>query len=112
MSRVNRPICTLARLEKLAREIEPLALSHGFHVGIAGGCLHKGNSYHDMDLIVFPHNTNQTSAWKQEDFLADLGLKLDCSFKHRDHTQTTGDNKLVYWARLPDRRRVDIFFLQ
>lgn len=38
----------------LIRVVQPLAKHAGYHVGLAGGVLNRGESLHDLDLIVMP----------------------------------------------------------
>jgi hypothetical protein len=39
----------------VVRELEQALVKAGWHVALAGGTLHNGQSKHDLDLVVFPH---------------------------------------------------------
>jgi len=47
---------TQAEAISLCRLLEPIAASHGFHVALAGGCLHRGGRRPDLDLVLYRHD--------------------------------------------------------
>lgn len=42
----------------LCRMLEPIAVSHGFHVALAGGCLHQGGERPDLDIVLYKHDAS------------------------------------------------------
>lgn len=44
---------------ELCREIEPFLAKIGYHCALTGGCLFRGSSTKDFDVIVYPHKTTE-----------------------------------------------------
>ncbi len=94
---------------QLCRELEKTASANGFHVALSGSVLRDGKSDKDVDVIVYPHKTND-------------GLKLDglmgtfysihriTDWNKRNH-EAYGDGKDVFSAT-QDGKRIDFFFLK
>jgi len=91
---------TIARAAETA--LEPL----GYHVGLTGGCLYRGGSDKDIDLIVYPHDPQAVKPddWEEsvEAALATIGL-VD-----RFTTDLNYVNRVV-WIMGWNGIRVDLF---
>lgn len=93
-----------------ARELEKY-MDDWFHTALAGSVLHKGESFKDVDIIVYPHNTQTfmepETVVKQR--LEKFGLEFD-------HQRIGGDEypdkKLVYIYKTKEGKRVDILVLK
>lgn len=87
---------------QFARTIEE-RIAPQYHVALAGGCLLRGFSDKDVDLIFYPHTTLATA--EPDLILKDAGLTVvqKCEFKYV--------GKTVFECE-QDGKRIDIFFLQ
>ena len=47
---------TQAEAISLCRILEPIAANHGFHVALAGGCLHQVGRRPDLDVVLYRHD--------------------------------------------------------
>ena len=89
----------------LVRLIEAECASAGWHVGLAGGVLHSGESDHDLDVIVYPRQrTTGARRPRYQELCAALrraGLK-----RRMTHEELTG-----HWRRkgLRDRKWVEVW---
>lgn len=57
------------------RELEPKLVEIGCHAALTGGCLYRGGSNKDVDVIIYPHdpaNPANTEALKM--VLANMGF--------------------------------------
>lgn len=96
---------TLTDAVEFCREIEPTLARIGYHCGLTGSCLYKGESSKDMDIIIYPHNVNAT---KPESEIMDA-LGVNGVTKAFNEPASTAD-KLV-WVGRTKNTRVDFFFL-
>jgi hypothetical protein len=72
--KMSDPTWTLANALELCRTIEHVIKHFGFHVGLRGGVLLNGSSVHDLDLIIYPHDS---TVWRRRELyevLCQLGL--------------------------------------
>ncbi len=65
----------------LIRAVQPLAHLAGYHLALAGGVLNKGESNHDLDIIVMPMNRAEDGrsldrVWRAFDFVGVKRLDL------------------------------------
>lgn len=105
---------TLEQARALIDElVEPLKVA-GYGLALAGSVLHKGESKHDLDLIVFPLSSETTDLSPARKAFHACGLRLFVGREHVVETwrkQGSRDDKHVeIWERA--NRRVDIFFLR
>ena len=107
----------LEELVALARYIEPNARARGWHVGVTGGVLYKGQSDHDGDIVAFPHQRGRCARKGIKGLhqaLRASGLSL--SWSRKDLTKNwrkrgITDRKWVeIWADVTGRR-VDVLVL-
>lgn len=91
-------------------------LAPDWHCALGGGVLHRGESSHDLDVVVFPHDSNRLN-W------ADLYLALHATERWervvddlamKEHRQFMGswDQKHVEAWFTTDGRRVDLLVLK
>lgn len=52
-----KPMWTLEAGLALVRTLEK-ALAPNYHAALGGGVLHRGESNHDLDIIILPHHAN------------------------------------------------------
>lgn len=78
-SPVECPACSilwaLPNALELCRTIEHVIKHFGFHVGLRGGVLLNGSSAHDLDLIIYPHDSTVCRARDLYEALCELGLE-------------------------------------
>ena len=104
---------TLEEALELIRGLEPNLSKCGYHVALCGGVLQQGRSEHDLDVLVYPHNsTNNIDIAQLRLCLRDLGWKLRMRAEYLVELwieKGSNDRKHVdIWAT-PDRKRVDVF---
>ena len=98
----------------LVRRWEKVLRDDGWHLALAGGVLHRGRSYHDLDLIAYPHDMSRPRRRKLIAGLRALGAtRLRTAPEMRAHWRTKGsrDTKHVEVWRTDDGRRVDVIIL-
>jgi hypothetical protein len=107
---MSKPIrWTLEQGVEFIRKLEPVVESLGYHVGLTGGVLYRGNSTKDLDVIVYISKTTVGGSPNAvlNKLNADFGMIIEPrSCYHKE------DSKLVFRATLPDKRRIDLFFMQ
>lgn len=58
------------------QHLEQVLAAHGWHCALAGSVLYRGNSTHDLDVVVFPHKKPKTAKKeKMRDCFAAMGLR-------------------------------------
>lgn len=88
------------------RRWEEHAVKHGVHLGLTGSVLYKGFSKKDLDVIVYPHQTNKEYSFQKfRDALSPPDFWIDATEYHED------DEKEVWSLRL-EGQRIDFFFLK
>ena len=95
-----------------ARRCEALLAPVGYHVALAGSVLHRVSG-HDLDLIIFPHDSTRRNRAGVYAALESIGMTRFASrAKVTAHWRARGsaDRKWVEVWRWRDRR-VDLFFL-
>lgn len=102
---------TLDEAVELVRDIWDECAAAGWHLAITGGVLYRGESDKDLDLVAYPHNSEDADIDDLYDCLCLLGWRL------RSQAQTTAtywrksgstDCKHVEVWRTVDGRRVDV----
>lgn len=112
------PVWTLQQAQELCAQLEPELRQAGFGIALGGSVLHKGQSFHDLDLILFPMQKLTLELFPNEkakarDVLLRLGAMLQV---HTDtvheHWRKKGSNdikQVEIWRY--QNKRIDIFFL-
>lgn len=108
---------TLEQALVFVRELEEVLSPLGFHCGLTGSILYKGQSDNDLDVTIFPHKTMQMDASMLPSAFEWLGLT-----RLADRVQVTRlwqrkdplglDTKHVEAWKTADGRKVDFFFLR
>lgn len=97
----------------LVRKLQPAFNGCGWHIALGGGLLNKGFSDHDLDLVVYPHNSNATDIDKLRAMLRAIGWSLFADVERiQAHWRKKGgtDKKHVEVWKTPDDKRVDLIF--
>lgn len=92
----------------LIRELEPKFAAAGYHLGLTGSVLYKGESEKDLDLIVYAHDVGEKKMTRPEleEFIRGLGFHV---LPH-NHSSFYDFNKEVLVCYKGDTR-VDFFHL-
>jgi hypothetical protein len=83
---------------------EPTASANGFHLALTGGCLYRGWSYKDADVIVYCH-ANEKPKIVFKDLIPLLGLTV----VKRPKTKGASDYREVWICKDSKDRRIDLF---
>lgn len=95
------------------QELEACLLDR-WHVFFGGGVLYNGFSFHDLDIVLIPHTTNQAFYEDITFGLLQMGLKqIDTYTEKHIKWQENGSNdrKLVESWLTSDFKRVDIIMM-
>jgi predicted nucleotidyltransferase len=106
---------TLGEAQALLSGIAPGLLMKGFAVGLTGSVLTKGQSEHDLDIVLYPMQFTVATNWEvAREALTNAGFEcllpvdtVHASWRRKGFL----DEKFVeVW--LFNKRRVDVFFLR
>lgn len=109
------PMWTHEEALVLIRKLEPLLAHAGFHVGLGGSVLHRGESWKDLDIIVFPHDASL--ALEPYEALVEAGLtRKRTADEVRRLWQKGGENtdtkSVEVWWCDATKRRIDVLLLK
>lgn len=92
----------------LIRELEPKFDSAGYHLGLTGSVLYKGESIKDLDLICYPHDerVKRMNRDEMQAFIKDLRFQV----LDQEQTSAYDWNKEVHVCYLGNQR-VDFFHM-
>ncbi len=100
-------------------EVRAAVLSAGYEVGLTGSVLHRGKSAKDIDIIIYPLNTEKQNVEALERALTGMGLvkEFDKDFVQkmwREKANSKDQKHVEVWRDSRDRRRrrIDIFLLK
>jgi hypothetical protein len=66
----SKPIvATIESAVRIARAIEAIVEPLGAHVALTGGCLHRGASTKDVDIIFYPHQVKPFPSYNRDTIL-------------------------------------------
>ena len=98
----------------VVEKLEPKLAEMGAHCALAGSILYRGTSDKDLDLVIYPHqsdgNGSHWDTYPIKQMLAKFfqsGTFNDCS-----GVSQIRDGKEVAWLKTPKAKRVDFFFLK
>lgn len=97
-----------------AREFERRLSPGGWHVALAGSVLLHGQSYKDLDLVVFPHSYSEQNHAARVQTMEDMGLvrtKTPDQMRQIWAASGSSDTKDVEVWHTEDKR-VDILLLK
>jgi hypothetical protein len=112
-------IWTIGQAIALVRDLEPHLAEVGWHVALAGGVLLRGESAHDLDLVVYPHDSTSVDRSLRTATLRALGWKrkmLPIAVRRHWREKGSRDTKRVEIWSVPEGpygargryRRVDL----
>ena len=93
----------------ICRQIEAKISSWGFHCGLTGSCLFRGQSSKDLDIIIYPHKYVGEN-YSITDVVEVLKQSFCKELEPIDHRHYN-DFKTVYWGDFQNKR-IDFFFLK
>lgn len=102
------PVWTLDEAVDLAREMNVALEGLGYHTALTGGCLYRGESFKDVDIIIYPRS--HAKRMDPQDIIRALSVQFGIT-GHRE----AGDprypcDKIVFVTALRGKR-CDLFFL-
>lgn len=100
---------TLDTALEFIREIQPVVEELGWHTGLTGGVLQRGVSTKDVDIIFYPGKTVLGGSPQAVLIALKNNFRLCAMLRSPYHED---DTKMVFMGIMPDKRRVDLFFLQ
>lgn len=106
-------VITLEKAVIIAREIEVKLKQIGYHCGLTGSTLYKGESRKDIDIIVYPHDSQKQKTL--DEILEHLAVNEDRHYPSQrkfvpsEITPSTTDKLVI--VTMYDGVRVDLFFL-
>lgn len=112
----REPVWTLDEAIKFCRDLRAAVMPIGFSVGLTGGCLYRGHSFKDIDVILYP--LKKPSAFDVGSLREALSRSghLTCKLnrtqmKDNWHYKGVADDK---WVEVWDfnGKRVDFFFME
>lgn len=106
---------TLDEALRLCRELRPFLVSAGFDVGLTGGTLTRGRSEKDVDIIVYPLQSNGEATGRNNarEALTRFGMRLFCGREELAAGWKDRGSNDQKWVEVWEHqgRRVDVFFL-
>ena len=90
---------TANEAQAFCQELWPIAEKHGWHFGLTGSVLYKGESQKDLDLVFYPRTRGEAK-------LKDLHLALEVAGLRQSKSALV---RLDYWKRsgLKDTKHVE-----
>lgn len=106
---------TLSEATALLSGIAPGLLTRGFAVGLTGSVLTKGQSEHDLDIVLYPLQFTAETNWEAaREALTNAGfvchLPVDVVQSAWRRKGSLDEKRVEVW--LFNKRRVDVFFLR
>ena len=99
---------TLELAVEVCRVIESALAPIGYHCGLTGGCLYRGLSGKDVDVIVYPHQVSKT---RSKDALKDALKSVGILPMFDNGHGVSCRDKDIELFKLEDVR-IDLFFLK
>lgn len=94
---------TLEAAVRVCQLVESVVAPLGAHCALTGGCLYRGGSSKDIDIIIYPHNPREKPDF---DLIADALEKA--GFADRFVTDENYVNRIV-WICGHNNIRIDFF---
>lgn len=105
---------TLEQARSLLNYLEPQLAAVGYHVGLMGSVLLRGESSKDLDIIIYPHNKMVQDIPRVHAVLVSLELKQQADIvnvlKTWKFRAGVTDSKHVEVWKTPGKKRIDVFF--
>ena len=104
----------LAEAVAFAQYLQPFVLKVGYHVGLLGSVLTKGESQKDLDILLYPHTSAKVDLEGLYTTMGEAGMKRIVPFANvcrvRAQMKSFDTKHVEVWEH--ERRRVDVFFLR
>lgn len=111
------PVITLEEAIIICKELEVKLKEIGYHCGLTGSMLYKGQSTKDIDIIIYPHQVSQTRPMNS--VLDHIGARTNMypsqGQLEAKKIEPSSTDKLIVVSRLSSslgEYRVDLFFMQ
>lgn len=102
---------TLEEAIPLLREVENVLIPLGYHCALGGSVLHSGHSDKDLDVFIYPHDSDKVLT--PEEILGELyGVFGGLCSGRCNPEYLPRDAKEVFWSYNGKDQRVDFFFLK
>lgn len=105
---------TLAEAVVFAQHLQPFVVGEGYHVGILGSVLTKGESQKDLDILLYPHTTAMVDLEALYEAMEEAGMHRIVPFANvcrvRAQVDSFDTKHVEVWEHR--MRRIDVFFLR
>jgi hypothetical protein len=108
MSDPFAPLWTLAEAVDLAREMNAALAPLQYHTALTGGCLYRGESYKDVDIVIYPRSMVTRIA--PDDIIRALAETFSITESRQAGGPRYPFDKIVFITTLRGKR-CDLFFL-
>jgi hypothetical protein len=109
------PKWTIAEGIDECKKLESFLIPHGFHCALGGSVLHRGQSFSDLDIFIYPHKTY--GAKSSVEVIRMLRDFYNTELKQAVHDGNSAsfaddqrDGKEVWYCR-EDGQRIDFFLV-
>lgn len=96
------------------RHLQPFVFAAGFHAGLLGSVLTKGESSKDLDVLLYPHTTAKVDLEGLYRAMVEAGMKRVVPFANvcrvRAQVKSFDTKHVEVWEH--EKRRIDVFFLR
>jgi len=107
---------TLEQAVTFVRHLQEFIAPSGYHAGLLGSVLHKGQSTKDLDVVIFPVNTETCDHDRLIELLREFNLERlfnRAEVRRRWKKLGSDDTKHVeVWQHAVTQKRIDLFFLR
>ncbi len=92
----------------LVRATQPMIHQAGYHIALAGGVLNKGESNHDLDIIIMPMNRDGADrslerVWRIFEFVGVTGIAI------LNNWYPAAAGRTIYRGYQNDSKQIDFF---
>lgn len=119
---INNPMWNLEQGVYLVRLVETALVAHNLyaHCALGGSVIHKGESFKDLDIMIYQHDSTNKRPYNRHDIdqilKKSLGFILDESWIHERRFCPSGesmieDNEFRVSVYICHGKRIDVFFL-
>lgn len=107
----QEPVWTYALALQLINQLDPLLREIGWVSGLTGGVLFRGESYKDLDIIIYPFEDGGNFPPEQRSRDAVTQLLFGLGFERHEYGSPSSClNDVEIWQL--NGKRVDFFFFQ
>jgi hypothetical protein len=95
----------------LINELAPKFETLGFYLGLTGGCLFRGGSNKDIDIIAYPFGDDRDDKTITADQLKALGFEIKADTSGDACEGSNNGDDMIVFVTLFNNVRVDLFIL-